>query len=123
MILKINIQIANISNDRDAQFQEYCFSDPFVVVYSMDYSTERFKEIGRTEIGQNDRDYDFTTPINVPYIFNDSQVFRMDVYDSDKQQSRDLSKHDYIGSATFNLAEIIHENRDIQPKKLLDKSG
>eukprot|EP01084_Bolivina_argentea_P138899 244430_1 len=96
-------------------------SDPFIVVYEMDMSTESFKEIGRTEVIKNNSNADFSKEFIIPYIFNEYQIFRFDVYDCNSDNLSDLSQHDYLGSSTFILAEIIHEIGSVQTKKLVSK--
>ena len=44
----------------------------------------------------------------VDYRFQELQQFKVDVYDcDDKKQVEDVSKHDYIGSARFTMAEVL----------------
>jgi len=44
----------------------------------------------------------------VDYCFQESQQFKVDVYDcDDKKHIENLSKQDYIGSAKFTLVEVL----------------
>ena len=43
----------------------------------------------------------------VDFHFEQSESFKVEVYDSDDDQSRDLSKHDFIGALEFQMHEVV----------------
>eukprot|EP01083_Nonionella_stella_P054853 144768_1 len=94
-------------------------SDPFVVVYVRVKNV--FQELGRTEAMKDNPNPTFATQFKMDYYFEEQQVLRFDVYDEDKKGSQKLKDHDFIGSATMILGEIIHEKGQILSKKLLNK--
>eukprot|EP01084_Bolivina_argentea_P024000 44804_1 len=94
-------------------------SDPFVVVYMR--KNGRFNELGRTECITDNENPSFATQFKMDYYFEEEQILRFDVFDEDKKGSKKLKDHDFIGSATMILGEIIHEKGQIMMKKLLNK--
>ena len=94
-------------------------SDPFVVVYIRDRKSN-FVELGRTEVIKDNGFPNFATQFKLDYYFEEEQVLRFDVWDEDKVGSPKLKDHDFIGSCTMILGEIIHEVGCILSKKLLD---
>eukprot|EP01083_Nonionella_stella_P029949 82269_1 len=95
-------------------------SDPFVVVY-IRKKNAKFEELGRTETIQDNADPVFATQFKLDYYFEEEQVLRLDVYDEDKKGSKKLKDHDFIGSTSMVLGEIIHEKGQILSKKLVNK--
>eukprot|EP01084_Bolivina_argentea_P023999 44803_1 len=94
-------------------------SDPFCVVYIR--KNNHFEEIGRTETVKDNEYPEFATQFKMDYYFEEEQILRFDVFDEDKKGSKKLKDHDFIGSATMILGEIIHEKGQIMMKKLLNK--
>jgi len=95
-------------------------SDPFVVLSIRDRRGS-FNEIGRTETIQDDPYPKFATQFKLDYYFEEEQVLRFDVYDEDKKGSPHLRDHDFIGSCTLILGELLHEKGQVMSKKLLNK--
>merc|ERR1719242_1904102 len=95
-------------------------SDPFVVVYIRGRNGA-FAEIGRTEAIKDNAFPVFATQFKMDYYFEEEQVIRLDVFDEDKKGSKKLKDHDFIGSATMVLGEIVHETGMTMSKKLLDR--
>ncbi|XP_071960515.1 copine-8-like isoform X2 [Antedon mediterranea] len=81
-------------------------SDPFCVLYTVNPRTGQFEENGRTETIDNNLNPDFAHKFVVDYFFEQHQPLRFDVYDSDSK-SRNLSSHDFIGSAQCTLGQIV----------------
>ena len=101
-------------------------SDPFCVISLRDSSSRngsKFIEIGRTEVVWDKRDADFETIIPIDYYFEREQLLRFDVYDCDNKDSTKLSDHDFAGSMTVTLGEIIHSPGARLQSKLLSKQG
>eukprot|EP00484_Ammonia_sp_Unknown_P030953 CAMPEP_0197025690 /NCGR_PEP_ID=MMETSP1384-20130603/5939_1 /TAXON_ID=29189 /ORGANISM="Ammonia sp." /LENGTH=632 /DNA_ID=CAMNT_0042454251 /DNA_START=65 /DNA_END=1963 /DNA_ORIENTATION=+ len=96
-------------------------SDPFVVVYCRDSKSNNWTEIGRTEV-QKDNEYpEFAKQFKLDYFFEEEQLLRFDVFDEDKKGSQKLKDHDFIGSATVVLGELMHETGQIVSKPLMNK--
>ena len=100
-------------------------SDPFCVVSLRDSSQvgNNFIEIGRTEVIWDKRDAEFETIIPIDYYFEREQLLRFDVYDCDDKNSTKLSDHDFAGSMTVTLGEIIHSPGARVQSRLLSKQG
>ena len=80
----------------------YSKTDAFCVLYNI--STSMAKECGRTEMVADNLNPEFVTEINVDYMFEQQQRFRIDVYDVDNaNQIQNLKLQEYIGSAEFDL--------------------
>lgn len=71
------------------------------------FENNRWNEVGRTEMIKDNRNPKFTKKIIIPYYFERVQRLRFCVFDIDSSNSKDLSKHDFIGQAACNLSEII----------------
>ena len=84
-------------------------SDPFVIVYLKSSRNNEFKEIGMTEVIYDNHYPDFSTQFLLDYYFEEEQTLRFDVYDEDKKGSKNVNDHDFLGSCTMYLGEIIHE--------------
>ena len=95
-------------------------SDPFCVAYIRNRQGN-FDELGRTEVLKDNEYPEFATQFKLDYYFEEEQVLRFDVYDEDKKGSQKLKDHDFIGSTTIILGELIHEKGQTLSKKLLNK--
>jgi len=94
-------------------------SDPFVVVHILDSRTQRWTEIGRTEVIYDNHFPKFTKQFRFDYFFEEEQKLRFDVYDEDKKGSPNLKHHDVLGSCTMVIGEIVHEKGMMMAKKLI----
>lgn len=101
-------------------------SDPFVVVYEWvrikDSNDKHWVERGRTETIQDDKDPKWKTTLKLKYKSDKEQICRIDVYDSD-DPSPDLSLHDYMGSALFALAELVHHGAQQLRAQIKNQAG
>jgi len=93
-------------------------SDPFVVMYKQ--SGNLWQKLGTTEVIHDTLNPQFVKKILVDFHFEQSEVYKVEVYDSDddSQQTQDLSKHDFIGSLTFQLHEVVTGRDQIMTKWL-----
>lgn len=89
-------------------------SDPFVVAYYQPFGLNQWQECGRTEVVQNNRDPDFSTPVKMVYKFEEQQKLKFEVYDSDSQ-SANLKDHDFVGWVEISLGQLVSQKR-IQKK-------
>lgn len=81
-------------------------SDPMVVTYIQPFAEKRWVEYHRTEVIYNSHDPDFVKKINISYRFEEQQFLRFDVYDVDSQ-SNSLADHDFLGSVTCTLGQLV----------------
>lgn len=95
-------------------------SDPFLVLYER-AAENQWKEVGRTEVIANNQAYSFpyavtrspafVRKIPMVYRFEEVQILRCVVYDTDEErdsQLLDLSKQDLIGETEFKLPSVVH---------------
>eukprot|EP00794_Sanderia_malayensis_P006163 gene6163-6874_t len=81
-------------------------SDPLAVMYVQDKVTKKWREYGRTEVIMNNLNPEFTKSFIIDYFFEEIQKLKFEVYDVDSE-SRNLSKHDFIGSLECTLGSIL----------------
>ena len=83
-------------------------SDPFCIVYKYDVKGQA-QMIGKTEVIHDNLNPEFVKKILVDFHFEQKEMFRIEVYDSDDdtQMTKNLDKHDYIGSLDFTLHEVV----------------
>lgn len=85
----------------------FSLSDPFAVVYMTD--SKGMREIGRTETVRESLNPDFATGFDLDYFFEERQTITLRLYDDDgKGKVSDLKRHDFLGEASFGLAEAMH---------------
>ncbi|KAK2186177.1 hypothetical protein NP493_212g08002 [Ridgeia piscesae] len=89
-----------------ADMDVFSKSDPMCVLYTIPYATEEWAQYGSTEIIWNNLNPNFVTKFVMEYYFEEQQKLKFAVFDVDSK-SADLSKHDFLGSAEFTLAEIV----------------
>lgn len=64
--------------------------------------------IGMTEVIMDNLDPDWVKCFDVPYKFEEQQVFKATLYDIDDfNDLKNFSKHDLIGSTEFTLHEVV----------------
>lgn len=81
-------------------------SDPMCVVYLKDSYSDRYFEVGRTEVIKNTTNPDFVRAIPIMYNFEEHQKLRFDVYDSDVRGGH-LDLQDFLGRMECSLGEIV----------------
>ena len=81
----------------------------FVGVFLKDVATQKWIELGRTEISYNSNPK-YAHQFIVDYIFEEEQQLRFDCYRSVNGNTAFMSKN-VIGSAAFKLAEVVHAKR------------
>ena len=85
-------------------------SDPFVVIYNKPFGSEKWQELGRTEVIMNNLDPQWTMKVKLAYLFEEQQHLKFEVYDHDSQ-SNNLEDHDFIGACTTTLGQIMTSGR------------
>ena len=83
------------------------YSDPFVVMFKQVGNV--WQQIGKTEVIHDTLNPQFVTKVAVDFHFEQSERFKVEVYDSDddSQQTKNLSAHDFIGSLEFSMHEVV----------------
>ena len=82
-------------------------SDPMCVVYVEPFgSTGTWKELLRTECIKHTLNPQFTRKAQISYCFEEQQYLKFEMYHIDKKSNR-LKDHDFIGTATCRLSQII----------------
>lgn len=96
-------------------------SDPFVVLYKFDTKGHP-TQIGKTEVIHDNLNPEFIKKILVDFHFEQKEMFRIAVYDSDddSQMTKDLSRHDYIGALDFTLHEVVTARDQIMTKPMVN---
>eukprot|EP01084_Bolivina_argentea_P193494 331959_1 len=98
-------------------------SDPFIVVYQKMDKGNRFQEIAKTEMVKDNNNPEFNKPIIIDYHFEEVQYLRLDIYDADIKDLSRLSKHDFIGSAEFILADCVNQSGSKLKMHIRDKKS
>uniref|UniRef100_A0AC34QWY8 C2 domain-containing protein n=1 Tax=Panagrolaimus sp. JU765 TaxID=591449 RepID=A0AC34QWY8_9BILA len=100
-------------------------SDPICVVFEAVHSKDsrpQFTEIGRTECVMNCLNPEWNTKIVLDYFFEERQRLKFEVYDIDCP-SPDLTKHDFLGRAECDLAEVVAASFSTLTLPLKDLGG
>ena len=113
--LSIGFKCENLPN-----MDTMSYSDPFVVMYKQVGNV--WQKLGQTEVIHDNLNPAWVTKIMVDFHFEQSENFKVEVYDSDddSQQVRDLSKHDFIGSLEFQMHEVVTARDQIMTKTLVN---
>ncbi|CAB4065580.1 Copine-5,Copine-9,Copine-2,Copine-8 [Lepeophtheirus salmonis] len=83
-------------------------SDPFCVVYLKEFNgSNTWLEMGRTEHINNNLNPSWVKKIVLEYRFEERQMLRFDVYDYDIKGSSNLDNHDFLGTCSCSLGEIV----------------
>eukprot|EP01083_Nonionella_stella_P017082 47723_1 len=98
-------------------------SDPFIVISQKMDKDGRFHEITKTEMVRDNNNPEFTKPIVIAYHFEEVQLLRLDIYDADGIDLSRLSKHDFIGSCEFVLADLVNQPSSSLKMIIKDKKG
>ena len=93
--------------------------DCMIVFYS---DEENLQEIGRTEIQKCTSTPDFITTFAITYSFEKQRKFRFDLYGMKHSNIKSLLRQEPLGSAKFNVHEIVCAP-DRRLEKPLSKGG
>ena len=94
----------SISCAQLADMDVFSKSDPFCVLYIKD--GDKWVMVDRTETIDNTLDPVFEKKFVLQYRFEERQLLKFEVYDSDGPSPR-LADHDYIGVAECSLGEVV----------------
>ena len=81
----------------------------FIAAFVKDANSQKWNEIGRTEVSYNSNPKYFKQFI-VDFIFEEEQQLRFDIYRS-VNNSTSLIPKNVIGSAAFKLSEVVQAKR------------
>ncbi|KAG8286513.1 hypothetical protein J6590_057598 [Homalodisca vitripennis] len=81
-------------------------SDPMCVIYLKTLERDKWHEICRTEIIENNLNPDFTTKVRIVYRFEIQQNLKFEVYDVDST-STDLRAHDFLGDCETTVGHLV----------------
>ncbi|XP_014278069.1 copine-8 [Halyomorpha halys] len=96
-------------------------SDPMCVTFIRQFGEDKWIEYHRTECLENIKDPKFAKSLQMTYRFEEQQPLRFEVYDCDSS-STFLGDHDFIGSVTCQLAQIISYGKIEMKLEPRDKS-
>jgi len=106
--VELSIRCSNL-----ADMDVFSKSDPFCVLYVKDSKSEQWLCFDKTETIDNTLDPHFQKKFVLQYKFEERQLLRFDVYDSDGA-SPNLDDHDFIGSMECSLGEIVaHQGKGL----------
>ena len=94
----------SISCAQLADMDVFSKSDPFCVLYIKD--GDKWVVVDRTETIDNTLDPVFEKKFVLQFRFEERQLLKFEVYDSDGPSPR-LADHDYIGVAECSLGEVV----------------
>ena len=99
-------------------------SDPMVVLYTAHRRDDSniWKEFDRTEVVRDNLNPSFVKSFVIQYHFEQHQKLKFEVYDSDSN-SKNLSRHDYLGYIIVSLGCIVGEYGGKVTKPLLGKNN
>ncbi|KAJ8041877.1 Copine-8 [Holothuria leucospilota] len=95
-------------------------SDPMCVLFIKTLGSEEYKEVGRTEVIDNNLNPNFVRKFLVDYFFEEVQHLKFEVYDVDSK-NEDLKKHDFIGRITCTMGEIMATGGGVITRELKGK--
>ena len=82
-------------------------TDPFAVVYLQNNIANAWEIVGYTEVITNTLNPVFVTSICMKYLFEEKQFVKIEVYDQDNNDYKNLSKQEYLGYTEFYIHELI----------------
>lgn len=96
-------------------------SDPFVVLFKLNGTI--WQKLGQTEIIHDTLNPKWVTKIMVDFHFEQSEKFKVAVYDSDDdpKHARDLTAHDFIGDFEFSLHQVVTARDQTLTKAMVNK--
>ena len=98
-------------------------SDPFVIISQKNEQNNKYFQLSKTEIVQDNNNPEFTKQIQIDYKFEEVQLLRFDIYDADSPNINNLKEHDYIGLCQFVLGDLVTSNSSKLSMKIKDKNG
>ena len=103
--LELNLSLRNIP-----KMDLLSPSDPFIIVKMKDEVKNRWNVVGKTDIIWDNPNPDFSKDIRINYMFEEIQTVRLDIWDANEQQTKDLSKLNTVYMFILALNTLIHIN-------------
>ena len=91
-------------------------TDWFLVLYELS-SQQKWTEVGRTEIIEDNLNPEFIQAVQVVYNFEEDQKYKIEAYDADDfdQPILPLEKANYIGEVCFDIQRLVsRQDRSLQ---------
>ena len=82
-------------------------TDPFIVFYIHNSQTKNWEIVGFTEVISNTLNPKFVKSITTKYLFEEKQLAKIDIYDQDNKNYKQLDKQEYLGSAEFTISDLV----------------
>ena len=95
-------------------------SDPMAVIY--EWRGDRFVRIRTTEPIMDEPNPKWK-PFLLDFQFEQTQRFRVEVYDIDNDKLDDLASHDFIGYADFTLGKVVASPGGLFSTSMMKKDG
>jgi len=73
----------------------------------LDQQTKNWMQFAYTEIIWDNPNPQFVKPIIIDYMFEEVQKIKLDVYDADSHDLRDLRNHDFVGTYEFLVGDLV----------------
>uniref|UniRef100_A0A2S2QTI9 Copine-8 n=2 Tax=Sipha flava TaxID=143950 RepID=A0A2S2QTI9_9HEMI len=90
------------------------------VTYVQPFGQKKWIEFHRTETVKNNQNPNFVSKVLISYIFEEKQPLLFEIYDTDSKE-KDLSSHDFLGTFTTNLGQLVANKRN--KLQLMDRDG
>eukprot|EP01084_Bolivina_argentea_P064280 117261_1 len=116
--LELNLSLRNIP-----KMDLMSPSDPFIIVKMKDEIQNRWNVVGKTDIIWDNPNPDFSKDIRINYMFEQIQTIRLDIWDANEKQTKNLSKHDYIGYVDFVIGDLVTSNGQKLAIVIRNKNG
>ena len=91
-------------------------SDPLLILKKQ-INQNQWVEIGQTEMVKNNLNPDFAKSFKIEFFFEIKQIYKVEVIDVDNETTL---KGDYLGSANFELADIVGSIQNMKILRLKD---
>ena len=85
----------------------FSHTDSFVVVNLVNPKTGAIQRIGSTAVVNNTENPDWPDQIVLNYVFEETQLLKIQVYDQDKPDLSNLKTQDFVGEVSFTLAKLM----------------
>merc|ERR1712013_465426 len=105
-VIPTSTEEISISCNQLEDMDVFSKSDPFCVLYVKDSKSKQWHCFGKTETIDNTLEPHFEKKFILQYKFEERQVLKFEVYDSDSD-STNLEDHDLIGSMECSLGEVV----------------
>ena len=85
----------------------FSHTDSFIVVNLVNPKTGAAQCVGNTAVVNNTENPDWVEQIVLNYVFEETQLLKIQIYDQDKPDLKNLKAQDFIGEVSFTLAKLM----------------